>query len=648
MKISSVKIKNFRLLSDVELNFEKETTIIVGRNNSGKTSLTEIVKRFLYSDSSLFQLEDFSESCHDIFLNLFTEFSKIHANSDIDEQESKLQLRNKLPEIELSLVVEYNKDAPNFGTLSPFVIDLNENCTKTLIIMRYCLGNGKLDDFLGGDLDVTNPELLLQELKYRIKKFFSVQVLAQDPEDQSNTRNLTIQDVKKLIKVDFISAQRGLDDITIKESKPLAKILESFFDTTSISKDIKDQSISKALTNAVSDVQRDINSNFNKQLDDLLPSLQKFGYPGLGTQKFQIEVMLDVKKLLSNFTSVYYTSGTTHLPESYNGLGTRNLILILLQLARFYKEFINQDNSTNIHLIFIEEPEAHLHPQMQEVFVNQIINVVGELSKHSNMWSPQFIVSTHSSHISNAASFEHIRYFLQNDHKKTIIKDLRKDFSSEKDKEFMHKYMTLTKTDLFFADKAILVEGIAERLMLPKMIEKLTDSKLANSYLTILEISGAFAHKFRPLLDFLELKTLIITDLDSVDNYSKGKACPVYKGCSTSNACIKDWFQDEKELSVIKQKNDDEKTIRNIHIAYQCPEDNMSACGRSFEDAFILANLGLFDINSTEEQDNIEQAAYDRAQKIEKKSDFAIEYAINNPNWIVPKYIRDGLSWLDK
>ena len=47
MNITSTKIKNFRLLSDVELALEKETTVIVGRNNSGKTSLTEVIRRFL-------------------------------------------------------------------------------------------------------------------------------------------------------------------------------------------------------------------------------------------------------------------------------------------------------------------------------------------------------------------------------------------------------------------------------------------------------------------------------------------------------------------------------------------------------------------------------------------------------------------------
>ena len=48
MNITSAKIKNFRLLSYVELALEMKTTVIVGRNNSGKTSLTEVIRRFFY------------------------------------------------------------------------------------------------------------------------------------------------------------------------------------------------------------------------------------------------------------------------------------------------------------------------------------------------------------------------------------------------------------------------------------------------------------------------------------------------------------------------------------------------------------------------------------------------------------------------
>jgi putative ATP-dependent endonuclease of OLD family len=65
MKLRHVQIKNFRLLSEVELALEDLTTVVVGRNNSGKTSLSEVIRRLLADGSAVFQLEDFSSACYD-------------------------------------------------------------------------------------------------------------------------------------------------------------------------------------------------------------------------------------------------------------------------------------------------------------------------------------------------------------------------------------------------------------------------------------------------------------------------------------------------------------------------------------------------------------------------------------------------------
>ncbi|WP_156607311.1 ATP-dependent endonuclease [Dietzia sp. DQ12-45-1b] len=241
------------------------------------------------------------------------------------------------------------------------------------------------------------------------------------------------------------------------------------------------------------------------------------------------------------------------LPESYSGLGSRNLILMLLTLLSYYREYATRGNMPGLHLVFIEEPEAHLHPQMQEVFIEQLASVAElfpTLDEKRQPWWPQFAVSTHSSHVANRADFSTIRYFrVENDpkggpgHHANVL-----DLTNAEDinKKFLHQYLTLTRSDLFFADKAILVEGTSERLIVPAAIRN-AKHELSSQYVALMEVGGAYAHIFFPLLDFLRIPALIITDLDAVgpvDGKKRDGATTVHEGTSTSNATIKKWFPD--------------------------------------------------------------------------------------------------------
>ncbi|RBB37559.1 ATP-dependent endonuclease [Burkholderia reimsis] len=659
MKLRHVQIKNFRLLSDVDLALEDLTTVVVGRNNSGKTSLSEVIRRLLADGSAQFQLEDFSSACYEGF-RLAWEARSNDEHDDI--------VRALIPYIELRLTFQYDPNQPQLGPLSPFVIDLDPDCTEALVVVRYELKDGQLSQLFDGlpptPLSAEARLTFFRTLRDRIPGNYATCIWAEDPNDAGNQRQLLPNAVKGLVKTGFINAQRGLDDVTSRESDVLAKTVELLFATaSSASADAADKQIADSLTEAVQGIQSQIDTNFGGQLKGLIPALKSFGYPGLGNQELHTETLLDVRKLLSNFTKVRYAgySGVA-LPESYNGLGARNLIFILLQLAGFYKAFRAEATAPGVHLIFIEEPEAHLHPQMQEVFIRQLAKtaqLLVESTEDKTPWPVQFVVSTHSSHVANEAGFESIRYFLGRDVpgaqpgvRQTRIKDLRRglDGVSEPDKKFLHQYMTLTRCDLFFADKAILVEGLSERLLLPVVIGKLEETepdspKLSSQYVTTIEVGGAYAHLFFKLLAFLELRSLIITDLDAVEK-AGGSACEVHKGTYSSNACLKAWFSDDDPFTLggLLAKGEADKIREGNCIAYQCAEVEGGPCGRTFEDAFILANQALFGLTGNTREE-LEIAARSKAAEF-KKSDFALKYAIEEKGWSAPRYLVDGVRWL--
>lgn len=659
MQIAKIGIRNFRLLESVELALEKGTTVIVGRNNSGKTSLTEIFRRILGDNKPSFRMEDFSLSVQGLF---WEAFQLREAGGE------EMDIREKLPVIEVMLHVRYEKDLATLGPLGEFVIDLDPDCDEACIQLRYQPSDGKIQS-LFSDIKhgtKTTPGEKRREffraIRERIPHHYESQIWAIDPNDTTNRKQLEWAHLRATIQGGFINAQRGLDDVTHRDRAVLGKILEDLLRTASSkTADPKDKDIAEKLEEAVKEIQSSIDKGFNEQLESLIPAFSIFGYPGFKDPGLKTETILNVERLLTDHTRVHYTGiEGVNLPEGYNGLGARNLIFILLKLIEFYKFYLAMPVVPCVHLVFIEEPEVHLHPQMQEVFIAQINSAAKTFQEKlggAAAWPVQFVVTTHSSHLANKAPFDAMRYFLAEPKQDnanlrgTKIKDLRQglDGTGTDDREFLHKYMTLTRCDLLFADAAVLIEGPTERILFPAMVAKIDttlppEQKISSRYISVVEVGGAYAHLFFKLLTFLEVRTLIITDLDSVD--AGKEACWVSKGVAISNASIKAWFGGGKPTPAELIIKGDARTNGRVRIAYQIPESGVPHCGRSFEQAFILANLKLFGLDACPTHELEGKSWNEAATAGKKKSDFALRFAIQEQAWEVPLYIREGLLWL--
>ncbi|MEU0250324.1 ATP-dependent endonuclease [Streptomyces sp. NPDC006235] len=678
-QLTKAVIQNFRLLRETELSFTDDVTLCVGRNNTGKTSLAKLFKLFLTKKDSVLRIEDFSAEC-------YAEFLDAHRLYVAGEKE---QARGRIPKVTLTLHIAYDANCGQYGPLASFIVDLDPDCSEVVIRLTYALKDGALDVFLS-DLVSSADAAPLERLARRIPAHFGLSVTAVDPTDDANVRTVDLADVKKLLKVDFLDAQRGLDDEDREAAQPIGAIFEKLFTSAKGSKRVEWlEDLATRIDVMLTNTSSDLDISLQEIRTQVAPALTAFGYPGLGNQEFVTAARLDSRRLLRNFARIHYPGAAgVRFPESYSGLGTRNLVMMLLKLFTYYREHTAQSNELGIHLVFLEEPEAHLHPQMQEVFIQQLLQfpslfprldaqmrannpqsvgvteAAGSGSQNGSPWNAQFVVTTHSAHVANRARFSNIRYFRKEEEAaepgdeprpaRTAIKDLSQ---VSRDEKFLLKYLTLTRADLYFADKAILVEGASERVFVPAAEEKLAarkpDTALSHQYVTLMEVGGAYAHKFYPLLRILGIPTLIITDLDPIDASSpKTRKCSVSEGGHTSNQSIRAWFDETGETKVaelLRRAEADAPVAANLCLAYQVPEQPGDPCGRTFEDAFVLANPTLFGLSrrrATTTNASLEKRARDKVDGKGSKVDFALEHVLGEHDWEVPKYIRRGLEWL--
>lgn len=680
MRVESAHIKGYRLFEDETISFDESTTIIVGRNNSGKTSFVELFYKFFGSDKlAKFSVDDFSRKQYKSLQEAADAWQQSHNSAGEESQDTLKSHENeafgKLPEITLEIEFSYNDDE-SATPLADLILDLDPERHDALLSCRYYIE--KPQEFLT-DFDKSRHDDIIEFTRRRMSHF-KCEYAAIDKEDHSNRRSLQLSDVYKALSCDFIYAQTLFDDTALDKGHGLSKGFEQYYNKIADNEETLDQ-----LENAIESISKQLDSEYATLFKSIFDDLNTFGVNGMSAlQTVAVRSSFKPETLMKNSTKVFYQDETgQYLPEAHNGLGFTKLIYIVLQFVSFLKAHEKKTPIPGTSLILIEEPEAHLHPQMQSVFIRSVAKYI-----ESKKWDAQLVITTHSSHIIAESGFKGIRYFKAGSQARlsgTVacneggaslqIKDLTtfrnelKDNNEEDTVRFLEQYMELRRCDMFFADKIILIEGTTERLLLPKMIEKVdalmgnTNSPLAHSYISVIEVGGAYASKFRELLQFLEVPTLIITDIDSIDPNNSNQKCKTSTSDAvTSNTTLKSWLPKHKNITDLLDKNTLEMQLEsnNVRVCYQTPEEDGTTVGRSFEEAFILANAEIFEKQASETSHaskfrpdkhryytavEIREQSYDIAGKVTSKSDFAFDILMLN-DWKTPKYIEEGLKWL--
>lgn len=197
-----------------------------------------------------------------------------------------------------------------------------------------------------------------------------------------------------------------------------------------------------------------------------------------------------------------------NLSFELNGLGYNNLLFIATTIGT-----LQRDRNIAYRGILIEEPEAHLHPQLQTLLLNYL-NSDGQTPTGERTAPVQVILSSHSPTFASQAELDNIISLNEIDGTLQAISvgDLRFD---KPKKNKLERYLDATKAELFFARRIILVEGLSEALLLP-ILAKCLDIDLHEQAVTLVNTGGLNFDMFTPLYahSAIQIPVAILTDGD--------------------------------------------------------------------------------------------------------------------------------------
>ena len=554
MYIKKIHIQNYRNFADFTMEFHKGLNVIIGANNSGKTGLLYAIN--LLNSPSDISVDDFNKNNLSQYSELYLEtapsitieYDICHKICEDDtDDESIIRL---MPFLGIKGLTENRQENDgvveyNIAARIKAVYSLN---TKFLEEYKKAVSN-EAKDF----------ETYLLILKRFVDNHYSWGYTNGISDTKAEQKSVT-----DIFDIRFIGAERTREEVRMETKREIISFTKNSNNAAALA--VLKHKVSEDIKNFLSPSITKLDALFENEKNEI----------GLAKGNVSIASTVQAKFPLADtyITEVKDTKSGYTLPLQHNGLGYNNLIniymLVKLTEIRPGKDF---------RILCLEEPEAHLHPAMQYKLFKYLRNL-----DDTDGLNQQIFVTTHSSNISAVAGLDNmfmIAYNREGDNYDCSQQSLLEQFD-DKDgttikaeaKAHLTKFLDVTRSDMLFSDKVILVEGIAEKLLLPLFME-ICGCAYEDEHISIVEIGGKHFKYFIELFNrnAVKKKVLCITDKDfkwiDFDGDSNLRSYSEYES------------NEPTHITDLKKRF----PIENFHICTQ------SMGGRTFEDEFFLANI---------------------------------------------------------
>lgn len=602
MYISKLKIKNYRNFIDFQIALEP-FTLIIGENNSGKTNLLEALGLVFSQEISVIKKRTLE--LDDINYTTIQKFRSEVADKD-------LNLENiKFPEVRIEVIMkDFNRDQQ--AVVGDWFSNKELTEAKLTYVFRLREGWQKKYEWLDEQHNNTNSNDNYQ-VEFPIKQY---EYIIYGGGDSSNRADFYFL---KMLKMEILNALRDSkrELMASGDYRLLYRVLNN-----------RDE-------NKFSDIKK-----YLQDLKELLHNHSELGSVKTDIKKYLDKISLQEtesdNKINFNFSSPQVSEILKKISMEYgddpisierNGLGRNNLLYISLILSQLSDQK-SGSNDVYFRVVGIEEPEAHLHPHLQEHLAKNI-----ESEKRPDL---QLILTSHSPYIATKLNFA-TTYILYKDENKVVQKHnlLAGLDSNSKTVKYLKKFLDATNSKMFFAKKIILVEGISEQILIPKFFELVRKKTLEQCGCNIINVNGvSFKHFLEIIKNGYFIKCLVLTDKDT----DKGK--------DEDNRALK-LIENYKSIKVIYIEITYTNTFeKDIIIANKSDQGKVLLCDVLLK---IKPSNGRAFIEKTGSNDiNVE----DYFREIEKyKSDFAFnlqELLVQEiDGFKIPEYINRGFEFID-